>query len=153
VATTSDKLPITMRVEEGCHLSPASPYDYELFDQRYRPGEEVEVTFHSRKSRQQEKFFWLKVSKIVENTDYPDKESLVKAALVRLGYHNSIRLLGHPDAPPSFLVEPRSLKDFDKKEFNEFVERFWVLLSTEIIPGLEIDAFLDRGKVFIEDDL
>jgi hypothetical protein len=153
VAANPDKLPITMRVGADGRLFPATPYDYELFDQRYRPGEEVEVTFHSRKSRQQEKFFWMKVNQIVENTEYPDSQSLVRAALVRLGYYNSVKLMGVPGAPPSFLVEPRSLKDFDKKEFSEFVDRFWVLLSTEVIPGLEIEGFLKVGRIFIEEDL
>ncbi len=142
-----------MKVEAGCRLSPATPYDHELFDARYRPGEEVEVTFHSRKSRQQEKFFWMKVNQIVENTEYPDSQSLVRAAMVRLGYVNSVKLMGHPDAPPSFLVEPRSLKEFDKKEFGEFVDRFWVLLVEEVVPGLEIEGFLKDGRIFIEEDL
>jgi hypothetical protein len=153
MAASEVRLPLTMIVEQGCRLSPATPYDYELFDKRYKLGQELEVSFHARKSRQQEKWFWLKVNQIVDNTEYPDSYSLVKAAMVRLRYVNSIQLIGTPGAPPSFLLEPRSLSTFDRNEFNEFVERFWQLLSTEVIPGLDLKAFLDGGKIFIDEEL
>jgi hypothetical protein len=153
VAASEDRLPLTMIVEQGCRLSPATPYDYELFDKRYKPGQEVEVSFHARKSRQKEKFFWVKVGEILPNTDYPDGHSLVQAAKVRLNYVNSVQLIGHKDAPPSFLLEPRKLSIFDKQEFDEFFERFWQLIATEVIPGLDLKSFLDDGKIFIDEEL
>lgn len=153
MAFSQDKLPITMRVEAGGRLSPASSYDYELLDQRYKIGQEVEVSFHARKSRKQEKFFWMKVGQIVENTTYPDSYSLVKAAMVKLGYVNSVQLIGNRDAPPSFLIEPRSLATFDRNEFNQFVERFWALVSTDVILGLDVKALLDEDKIFIDEEI
>jgi hypothetical protein len=142
-----------MIVEANGRLVPASPYDFELLDKRYKPGQEVEVRFGARKSRQQEKFFWLKVNQIVENTDFPDAYSLVKAAMIRLGYVHSTQLLGHAGAPPSFHLEPRSLSTFERNEFDEFTRRFWDLIATEVVPGLDVKAFLDEGKIFVDEDL
>jgi hypothetical protein len=153
MAVSEDKLPISMIVEANGRLVPASPYDFELLDKRYKPGQEVEVSFKARKSRKQEKFFWLKVSQIVENTEYPNAISLVTAAKIKLGYVNSVQLVGRAGAPPSFHVEPRSLSTFERNEFDEFTRRFWDLIATEVVPGLDVKAFLDEGKIFVDEDL
>lgn len=156
MARDTDKLPITMIVEANGRLSPATSYDFELMDQRYSVGQEVEVTFHARKSRQAEKFFWMKVNRIVGNTEYPDSKALVTAALIRLNYideENSVKLIGNVNAPPSFLVVPRSTSTFDKKEFQEFTERFWDMIGTEVIPGLDVEGFLKDGRIFVDEDI
>jgi hypothetical protein len=153
MALSEDKLPISMIVEANGRLVPASPYDFELLDKRYKPGQEVEVTFKARKSRKQEKFFWYKVNQIVENTDFPDAESLVASAKIQLKYVKAIKLIGHRGATPSFHFEPRSLSTFERNEFDEFTRRFWDLIATEVVPGLDVKAFLDEGKLFIDEDI
>jgi len=127
-------------------LVPTTSYDAEMIN-RYKIGSTVEVMVHQPRNMKQSRLFWATIGKVVDNQDeFPTSEALAKALKIRLRYVDSFKLLGG-----GLHVEPKSMRDMEEDEFSRFMDQSWLVISTEVIPGLDIDALVREGRLLVND--
>ncbi|HVL73676.1 MAG TPA: hypothetical protein VM434_17545 [Beijerinckiaceae bacterium] len=131
----ADKPTIFVRTTASGMLAPVSAYDAEVLA-RYP----VETVFRAEPDTKRDMALsaklWCVLGRAVDNTDaFPDSRALCTALLIHHGYVQRTRLLGGGE-----LVEPRSLTDFDKQEFETFYELAVQTICAEIIPGMSREA-------------
>lgn len=141
----SDKPIAMMRVVQH-GLSPSTAYDAEQVA-RFAIGSEVEVTFSQARSDKQMRLFWVVLGKVVECTDYPNAEALAKALKIATKHVDSVSLIGG-----GLHVEPKSMRDMDREEFSRFFDAAMLVLATDVIPGLDVDALIREGRISVGDD-
>lgn len=132
----SDDRPIIMR-RQFDRLVPAAEMDADAL--RALPmGKALRVRVTQPRNVGRLRLYWALLHKVHENMPSPPSiEKLHEAVKVRLGYTETIRFKGAPDA-----VIPASIA-FDKMteaEFVAFFDRFVTFLTTVVIPGLSAPA-------------
>lgn len=140
---SSDK-PSTFLVVTPTGYAPQSAFDAEVHA-KYRPGTVLEAVLHEPKSEPQTRLFWRALGIVVDNTDeYGTSEDLCTALKIRLGYVDSVALIGG-----GLHVNPRSTKSMGREEFSDFFNRCMDVISSEVIQGLDVKALLDEGRVSV----
>lgn len=132
----SDDRPIIMR-RQFDRLTPATDMDADAL-RAFPMNKGLRVRVTQARNVGRLRLYWALLHKVHENMPSPPPiERLHEAVKVRLGYVETIRFKGAPDA-----VIPASIA-FDKMtetEFVEFLERFKAFLTTVVIPGLNAPA-------------
>lgn len=125
-------------------LVPQSAYDAEMLG-KYPTGAVVEAVLHEPKSEKQTRLFWRALGIVVDNTDrYGSSEDLCSALKLRLGYVDTFALIGG-----GLHATPRSTKTMNRAEFSDFFDRAMEVIAAEVIPGLDIKALLEEGRVSV----
>ena len=128
-------------------LEPVSHIDAEIID-RYPQGTELEVSLYAPKSTPQLRLFWAILAAVLPNQDrFATTRDMADALLTECGYFREA-MVSFDGSVSTF---PRSIRDLDKREFNEFFERAMVKISEHIIPGFDIESTIAelhrKGKI------
>ena len=142
MARRADKQSVFLRVTQR-GLVPASGADAEVLG-RYANGVIVEAILHEPKSEPQARLLWRILSIVADNSDYASAEALMTALKVKLQHVDSITLIGG-----GMLLNPRSLKDFDREGLSRFFDQAMAVIADEVIPGLDVDRLVKDGKVIL----
>jgi hypothetical protein len=138
----SDRPRVQVRVTpQG--LAPLTRYDADLLS-AYPMGAEVEAEIFQRKSNPQLRLYWSILQRVAENTPFDSAEALSKALLIHLKHVASIKLVNGDE-----VLEPRSLRDFDKQALSRFFDEAIRVIASEVIPGLDIKALIDEGRLIV----
>lgn len=137
----SDAPTTFLRVTSNGYV-PAEPYDAEIHA-RYRIGTVLDAKLDEPKSPKQLRLFWWALSKVVPNQDrFSNARGISNALLMELGYVESMSLLGG-----GMHFFPQSIAEMEHPVFNAFFDQAMGLISEEVIPGLEIEPLLKKGRV------
>lgn len=129
-----------MRVTVQGRLEPVSHIDAEIIG-NYRAGTELEVSLYAPKSTAQVRLFWAILGAILPSQDrFPTTRDMADALLTECGYFREAMV----SFDGTVSVLPRSIRDLDKAEFNEFFERAMVKIGTLIIPGLNVNDMIEE---------
>lgn len=128
-------------------LEPVSRIDAEIID-RYRQGDELEVTLYAPKSPPQVRLFWAILAAILPNQErFATTRDLADALLTECGFYREAVVSFNGDVT----TFPRSIRDLDKKEFNAFFDAAMIKISEHIIPGFDIESTIAdlhrKGKI------
>jgi hypothetical protein len=125
-------------------LVPCSAYDAEQIA-RFGMGSTVEAILHEPQSEKQARLLWRIVGIVADNTDdYPNADALMLALKIRLAHADSVSLLGG-----GLHLNPRSLKELDREGLSRFFDRAMEVISSEVIPGLDIKKLVKDGLISI----
>jgi hypothetical protein len=134
-----DEPSMTMRVTEY-GLSPLDQHDGDALS-IYPVGAVVEVTVYRKPNPAYLRLLWAIMGEVYENTDWPTAKDLMNYLKTRAGYVGSYLTF-----KGEIHVTPRSLTELQEHELVEFGMKALDLLSTEIIPGLDIDEVARRKR-------
>jgi hypothetical protein len=134
-----------MRVTET-GLVPAEPYAGELLS-RHARGAEVEVTIFEKPNPAYGRLLWSVVGDVFPSTEWPTADALMTWLKVRQRHIDGFVTMGG-----GVQVHPRSLTTFEAQELVEFGMASMTVLSTEVVPGLDIDRLLKSRRRTIRSD-
>lgn len=124
-----------MRVT-GTGLAPADDHAGDELA-RHPIGSEVEVTLFRAPNPAYRRLLYAVVGDVYPNTDWPTSDAMMVFLKTQLRHVDSWLTMGG-----GVTVNPRSLSTFDHDEMIEFGMASMGLISTQIVPGLDIDGLL-----------
>lgn len=128
-----------VRTPEGLVASTA--FDREQLES-FRIGTRVECTLSQPKDTARTRRYFLLTDIVAKGLGRP-VDSFRRELKLRLGYvGEAIEISGIT------YIEPRSIRDMEGPEFDEFYDRLVELITTEILPGVDISDILDRNYEF-----
>lgn len=129
------------RVPAG--LAPLSEYDHERLS-KVPLWADVRAELTMPRSLPRHRFYWVCLGLVVENTErWRTAEDLHTAIKVKLGYVEDFLLIDG-----SVLIRPRStdFEAMDELAFREYMEAAFMIIATDILPGVDIDALKREGR-------
>ncbi|MEI9428650.1 DUF1367 family protein [Mesorhizobium sp. Cs1299R1N3] len=139
----ADDKPFTMLRRVPAGFVPLTAYDHEMIE-RVPMFADVRAAISMPRSLPRHRFYWVLLGIVAENQDrWRTAEDLHTAIKVKLGYIEDFVLIDG-----SLLIRPRSTNfdSMDELEFQEYLEAALAVISTDIIPGLDIKALKSEGQ-------
>jgi len=129
---------------DGTSLRPHSSFDNETLHDRLRRGESVLVHFKQARYLPRHRLYWATIREVVKNTDlFATEKSLHQTLLLACGVVDPlIDVEGHINMIPS----STSFDEMDEADFQKYFDQAMVVISTKIIPGIEIKALLKEAR-------
>lgn len=128
----SERAPILMH-RRGRTLICHGPMDESALE-GFDAGKPLRVRITQPRNIGRHRLYWAMVALIRDNMDNPPpQETLHDAFKVMLGLTQTVRLKGGETVT---LPGSTAFDNMDEPAFREFLESFWTLVRTRIIPGL-----------------
>lgn len=137
--TKGDEPSLMMRVTNH-GLEPLDQHDGDVLA-IYQVGAIVEVTVYRKPNPAYLRYLWAVLGEVYENTDWPSAKDLMAHLKVRCGLVSSYLTM-----KGGVSVTPRSLTELQEHELVEFGMKAFDILSTEVIPNLDIDEVTRRKR-------
>lgn len=144
--TRRARKPGVMMTVTARSLVPVSMYDAEEMA-KFRVGSVVECVLHQPYSPKLMRLYRWALGKVVDHTDFLSADELAEAIKIDLGYVDTINLIGG-----GMQVRAKSLADMDAEGLKAFVARAKDILSTKVVPGLDVEALFNEGEVIVGDE-
>ena len=133
--------PIIWLVRRPEGFAAATAFDREQME-RYKIGSMVSCTLAQPKDPKHTRRYFL-LTDIVAKGLGREPDSLRRELKLRLGYiGEAIEISGIT------YIEPRSISSMEGPEFFEFYERLVEFITTELLPGADVQEILDRNYEF-----
>lgn len=117
-------------------IVPATPGDYEILD-GIRPDIDflAKLTRASRRSVQQNKFYWELLRSVIENQEFYRSASQLHFWLkIKLGYVEQIEFHNNQMITR---VKSTSFENMDSDDFKQYLDSSIMLICEEIIPNMQ----------------
>lgn len=120
-------------------LIPETGFDAEQMDKLPR-GKPVRCRITQPRSDGQQRWYWKLLSRVAENTEFPDAEAVHFYLRMRVGLYDHVVINAMEHA-----VVPRSTAygAMDQTDFNNYVEQAVHVIETVILPGVTVDEALN----------
>lgn len=129
---------ISVRVARNGALIPVDAAS-EVILKALTPGAEICIDIREKRSLKAERLYWAILNKIVSNTEFATAEDLSNRLKIRCGLVDAVSIIGGTRLEP----HARSLSDLGASEMSAFLNAAIQVLSTEVVPGLDIDAVIE----------
>ena len=130
-------------------LTPVSAYDRERLS-RYPIGSRLEADLRQPRSGPHHRLYWVVLGIVAQNNEHwKTAEDLHWAIRVELRMVQEMILLDG-----SVALRPRSTSfvEMDQAEFAKFFDDAMEIISTQVIPGMDVNALLAEGRRSVSPD-
>ena len=129
---------------DGETLRPHANYDMEQVSGRLARGAVVRLQFAQPRSLPRHRLYWVVVRQVVKNTEFFASElSLHRTLLLGCGVVTPLLTI---EGDIEMIPDSTAFDAMEEDEFKKYFDRAMEIISTKIMPGVEMTELLAEAK-------
>lgn len=124
-------------------LQPHANYDREMLD-GLQNGETIRIQISRYRSQPRHRLYWVILRQVVKNTNFfTSEKNLHHTLLVGCGVVEPVM---SPDGDITFMPSSTAFDAMDEDDFKPYFDRAMEIITTKIMPGVDLDLLLKESK-------